>query len=427
MNVDGVKYKGSRVSRKNLYDSGDEDEDEEQSDDSDEGDVDLSDDSNESANGIEMDSEDEAEFGGQHSQGSESESEVGSESESESESEEAKEARAEAENRDRSKLQALMDKEQKLLLSRLSSTARADAEKGSAVQQQMNIYEGMLDARISLQKAVSTANVLPVSASVAQDMSTDETGTLKSEAVESLLRLGNAISSLRFRLMESDNASAGIKLAKKRSFENAFADMEALDKALEAHREAVLTKWSRKVNASSGATALQASKFKSLNQTAAVQVKSMLTDMDRLVKRTRINRSNVSVLGEEPAETNQKSHLAENDNIFDDSDFYRLLLKDLVDKRMADSNSTAGLKWTSVKTKVKKNVDTKASKGRKLRYHVQEKIQGFDVPRPVFSWTDDQTDDLFMSLLGQKIQLDESVPSDDEHSEPENDGLAIFG
>jgi hypothetical protein len=34
---------------------------------------------------------------------------------------------------------------------------------------------------------------------------------------------------------------------------------------------------------------------------------------------------------------------------------------------------------------------------------------------------------LFISLLGQKVKLDENLSSESEESEPENDGLAIFG
>ena len=52
------------------------------------------------------------------------------------------------------------------------------------------------------------------------------------------------------------------------------------------------------------------------------------------------------------------------------------------------------------KAKKKANVDTKASKGRKLRYQVHEKIQHFMVPIPVVQggWHEEQIDDLFLSL-----------------------------
>lgn len=52
--------------------------------------------------------------------------------------------------------------------------------------------------------------------------------------------------------------------------------------------------------------------------------------------------------------------------------------------------------------KTKKAVDTKASKGRKLRYEVHEKLQNFMVPVPLRrGWHDEQIDELFASLMGK--------------------------
>ncbi|CAJ0896802.1 15086_t:CDS:10, partial [Entrophospora sp. SA101] len=50
----------------------------------------------------------------------------------------------------------------------------------------------------------------------------------------------------------------------------------------------------------------------------------------------------------------------------------------------SDDPVASGLKWAEIKkTKQKKKpVDTKASKGRKLRYHIHEKLQNFMVPIP---------------------------------------------
>ena len=72
----------------------------------------------------------------------------------------------------------------------------------------------------------------------------------------------------------------------------------------------------------------------------------------------------------------------------------------------------------------RKNVDNKASKGRKLRFHVQEPIANFDTPRPWLKWNDDQIDEFFASLLGQKISMKENDDeSDEEEDEDEQDQL----
>lgn len=66
------------------------------------------------------------------------------------------------------------------------------------------------------------------------------------------------------------------------------------------------------------------------------------------------------------------------------------------------------------------------------RYHVHEKVQNFMIPIEANGWHDEQTDELFASLLGR------SFPSLQQHDDDEQDmemevenvaagGLRIFG
>ncbi|ANB13759.1 Bfr2p [Sugiyamaella lignohabitans] len=437
LNVDGVKYVGKRVKRDALFEqngghseeSDDDDEEEVEGEDDSEEEEEEEEDSEENdvVNGNESEEEDEMQSDDDISEKKEQRKLNGSASDGVPEDEVAK----------RAQLQELIDAERKNLAGRLSNTAKADAEKGSAVQHQLNIYESIIDCRIKLQKSIQAVNELPISRSSAEKFTTEATPELISKNKESVFDLLNKVSQLRLRLLQKDGLTdLPKKLSKKRSLTTAFENAQSLDKPLYGYRESVLTKWSQKVQSSTGSMALQSSKFKSLNQTAAIQVSTVLADMERLVKRTKLNRSNVKALGLETVAEDQEKQaktvdIQEEDHIFDDTDFYRQILKELVDRRMADSGNTAGLKWTVTKAKVKKNIDTKASKGRKLRYTVQEKVQGFDVPRHTTTWTDEQIDDLFASLLGQKIKIDENDNSDAEEDkpeeEPENDGLQIFG
>ena len=77
--------------------------------------------------------------------------------------------------------------------------------------------------------------------------------------------------------------------------------------------------------------------------------------------------------------------------IFDDLDFYHPLLKDLVERRQIDIPVGVG-EWTKQGKGTAKNgvKDTRASKGRKLRYHEHEKIQNFMAPVQVGTWHEDQ-------------------------------------
>jgi protein AATF/BFR2 len=61
------------------------------------------------------------------------------------------------------------------------------------------------------------------------------------------------------------------------------------------------------------------------------------------------------------------------EELFDDNDFYQQQLRELIESRMVDTDDpiASGMRWAAIKKdqvkKKKKNIDTKASKGRKLR------------------------------------------------------------
>lgn len=71
--------------------------------------------------------------------------------------------------------------------------------------------------------------------------------------------------------------------------------IEPMEKDLESHRIDVIEKWNEKVQASSG-FAMQ-KKFKVINQSFSTLYSQLSNDKDRLIKRTRLNRSNVSIIG----------------------------------------------------------------------------------------------------------------------------------
>ena len=74
-----------------------------------------------------------------------------------------------------------------------------------------------------------------------------------------------------------------------------------------------------------------------------------------------------------------------NNEIFDDSDFYSQLLKDFISLSTVDVTdpmalSKAYLARRDATVKHRKKVDRKASKNRKLRYNVHEKLLNFMAP-----------------------------------------------
>lgn len=142
-----------------------------------------------------------------------------------------------------------------------------------------------------------------------------------------------------------------------------------------------------------------------------------LVERAKLLERTQVIRSKTSRIGS--SQQNSEAEIFDPE-IFDDADFYQKMLRDIIDSR------GSGLKnedWQQLqkRKKSKKNVETKASKGRKLRcvllnltplftygsnrFEVHEKIQNFMVPVPVVgAWHDDQIDELFSSLLGKGFE-----------------------
>jgi len=113
-----------------------------------------------------------------------------------------------------------------------------------------------------------------------------------------------------------------------------------------------------------------------------------------------------SVLGQEREEADGQQQ--EDKNIFDDSDFYHHLLRELIEKKTSSSSEAgeAGKHWLHIqklRSKLKKKVDTRASKGRKVRYDVHTKLVNFMAPlRLANQMPDKARQELFSSLFGAR-------------------------
>ena len=309
----------------------------------------------------------------------------------------------------RSELRKIMSEEQKTVAATVSQAAKADAEKGVAVRQQRKTFDSLLNVRIRLQKALVASNSM---ATVEEKYETDALPYRAAE--EAAIKLLRTLDALRQEMnTASGSAKAGGK--RKRAVELDMPNSEIWKNLQDSEstamntRQSTLEKWSARVR---NATALPVSS--KLNNTAQQQtitdiLQDQLSNSERLIKRTKVPRSCAPVQA--------KLKITEDPHIYDDADFYQLLLKELVDQRMMDSSCTSAplgdggravAQWTAVKeAKTKKNVDTKASKGRKMRYTVHEKLQNFMAPEDRGSWEQDAIDRFFGTLLGQKMSLGE--------------------
>jgi protein AATF/BFR2 len=354
------------------------------------------------------------------------EEEIGNETESGSEDEDDEKAR-------RAELRKIMGEEQKTVIATISQAAKLDADKGNTVKEQRKAFDSLLSVRMVLQKALIATN----SMAAVEEREADEITNQPYEAAEeAAIKLWNILDGLRHELLkESSGAKTGQK--RKRGIEistpstTLWECMQSSEVSVVDNRQTILEKWSAKVR---GTASLPVSR--KLNPTAAQQsitslIQDQLANSEHLVKRTKMPRSCA------PLQRDQK--ITEDPDIYDDGNFYQMLLKELVDQRRVESltapvnggDAGKAMQWTAVKeAKTRKNVDTKASKGRKMRFTVHEKLQNFMAPEDRGSWESEAIDRLFGTLLGQKMSLGEGDASDDGEGEsgtsPEDEGLMLF-
>jgi len=406
--MDGSEGSESGEDGAQLFDleaelSGEDDDEDEEEDEDEEGDEDEEDDDDEE---YEEDDDDEEE--------------------DEEEDEDEDDAKSDDGDNDRAQLRKMATEGQKSIVAAMSQAAKADAEKGVAVRMQRRAFDSILNLRIRLQKALVAAN------SFAVVDSGNENGTEPYQAAEeAAVKLWNTIDSVRHSFLpESSRAKVGDKRKREIDVDTPtdaiWESMQMVEEAAMSHRRKVLDKWSERVKKSNAGLSTR-KLVKSETQTLVSALDEQLLSSERLVKRARTPRSCA------PAQAAKK--VEEDPSIYDDADFYQLLLKELVDQRSTDTGapgeSVATVRWAALKeTKTRKTVDRRASKGRKLRYTVHEKLQNFMAPEDRRGWEEHAIDRLFGTLFGQKMELreEEEAGSDEEMGgvNVEEEGLRLF-
>lgn len=307
-------------------------------------------------------------------------------------------------------------KDSKSFTSTIAASTQADIAKGEAVKTQRKTFDTLLNTRIRLQKALISTNSM-----TAEPHKSDAVPNAPMEAAETAaLTLLNNLTDLRLSLDESRTGNK----RKHSTFDSTtpsseiWSHIRTIDSSTHSHRKAVLERWSSKTKATT-TTNNKARLNASAQQTLTEILDSQLAS-SHLVARTQQPRSCA------PLQSSVKGALPDPE-IYDDADFYGLMLKELLEQRSADLSANGAAEfvvqapWQVARdAKTKKIVDTKASKGRRLRYTVEEKIQNFIAPEDRGEWGDRQRDDLFGSLFGQRLGLGEH---DDLESENEDNNL----
>ncbi|KAI4829201.1 hypothetical protein KUCAC02_023261 [Chaenocephalus aceratus] len=328
-----------------------------------------------------------------------------------------------------------------------------EVEKGKAVKEQLALWDQLLEGRIKMQKAVITANQLPQPQTFPEFKKrggAELAGELKNSH-KALKALQRSLLELHDELLwqsadtrsvtvgpadkdeeiPSDEEEEVRGVAPKRKLEMAeYPDFMAKRfAAFQPYRNATLQKWHDKTRLTLGKSSKG---FGAFDRNILTQVEQVLMDKERLVRRTQTRRSEYKVLGKKEAsnvisepvciegeeveqELKANTHLKDLDeDIFDDDDFYHQLLRELIERRTSASDPNdqvaMGRQWLAIqklRSKIKKKVDTKASKGRKVRFHIHSKLMNFMAAVDHSSVSDEARSELYRGLFGQNSAVRE--------------------
>ncbi|KAK2754269.1 rRNA-processing protein bfr2 [Arachnomyces sp. PD_36] len=355
-------------------------------------------------------------------------------------------AKDDSKSESRDELRRLMASDQKTVAASISQAAKADAAKGQAVKRQRSTFDALLNSRIKLQKGLAALNDVP---NVAEEGNAIDVDVVKS-AESAALSLWSMLEDLRHTLADTHAKDSSKKRKREPAASSSTSSTllwertEKIESEVRPHRRAVLDKWSSKVRGSGAPPNAQG---KLMNRSSNQQ-QSITTVLDaHLATETSQITAALSKSNGVNGSASTTTTTTAVQEIYDDTPFYQSLLRDLVEQRMSSDALTNGADTLqnlqlpanlSVhpttgmrKDKKKKAVDTKASKGRKMRYTVHEKLQNFMAPEDRGSWGDRAREEFFASLLGRTVN---GVLGEDEDeadgvvSEDDNEegGLRLF-
>ncbi|KOC63534.1 Protein AATF [Habropoda laboriosa] len=291
------------------------------------------------------------------------------------------------------------------------TNAKDEIEKGNSVRSQLKLWESLLEIRIKLQKCLTTSNQMP-QYDIYKDLKMDPQYMKAVDETKNKLKLLlNNILQLQYFLLKQYSETK--KLYTKNFNENIFKKKLKLDnyekilnnshKSYVDYRNSVIQKWNEKTRVASGKL------NKGTSETTLKQIEFALNEKEKLRKRSRLKCSEYKIVGKIEATDNiEGRRIQEYDNeVYDDDDFYHQLLRDLIEYKSSDITDPIPLskQWIqlqNMRSKIKRKIDTKATKGRKIRYNIHNKLVNFMAPIITNdAWTDHAKNDLYSSLFGK--------------------------
>lgn len=305
--------------------------------------------------------------------------------------------------------------------------------KGVCVQNQLQIWEKLLEVRIHSQKMLIKANSLPQPEKYEKLSENTEFSELANDTVDQVSRLVSQMRDLQSLLLNQYSETKQIALKRKPIKLDDFNSSEAkrsrlateLEKDYSNFKEyqySVISKWHDRTKV------LTPGSIKTQKQQGNIDVirkiEGVLANREDLIKKSQqlkggyelFDKSSAIVESKKLTDPDDNENNEENGNddadestysseVYDDTDFYHTQLRELIEYKTGSSSNANEMakqftELQKLRKKMKKTVDTRASKGRKIRYVVHNKLVSFVAPNEPAKWTDEQKDELFKSLFG---------------------------
>jgi protein AATF/BFR2 len=315
-------------------------------------------------------------------------------------------------NREKLKALSTATTAESAVVSSLSTSAQDQARKGAAVKQQQSAHDRLLGARIKLQKAVHVANDLDTFSTTQIEL---KNAAAKAEAAA--LSLWSTIDSIRcdvLNQLQSTQSSTKRKIealdpSPSTSLPTLHSHTQALEAAALPHRQSTLNHWYARTRPATIPSASHSALSNDTSTISTVLTTYLHTTQPKLV-----------------------AAATPSPGVYDDTPFYQSLLTSLIASRSNAVSLPSTLPSTlpassSRNPKIKNHVDTKASKGRKIRYTVHDKLLNFMAPEDRSTWTDEGRREFFGSLLGRLVDHARDQGGEIEEAEQEAEAsLRLF-
>ncbi|XP_046424743.1 protein AATF [Neodiprion fabricii] len=335
--------------------------------------------------------------------------------------------------------------------------SRAEIEKGRCVRSQLGIWENLLEMRIKLQKCLISSNKMP-QYDIHKDLradktfvkSTNESQKNLTKLLDNLLNLQSSLlikypeTKLLVKNKEASNNASDKEESRDDNDEEIPSDTEEEKEAEEEkkdeeeeervprkkrkvndyesllaknhnlytnYRNSVIQKWNDKTRIAVGNVNTKGS-----TQPVVKQIEFILSDKSKLRKRAQLKRSEYEIVGKQQSNEAAQDGRREQEydgEIYDDDDFYHQLLRELIEFKSADITDPIQLskQWIqlqNMRSKMKRKIDTKATKGRRIRFGVHSKLVNFMAPITVDdNWTDLAKNELYSSLFGKIKEVEQ--------------------